>query len=127
MFLPATGADPKVPIMKTADDRLHTALGALDQRLKENKWLAGDFSAADIMTLYCTSTQRYWGPQISLEKYTNILRWMKDCGDRPAYQRAMQKGDPEMTLLLTADPPATSMGAAGGIKSDFWKKSSANL
>lgn len=125
MFLSATGADPGAPIMKTADERLHTALGALDQRLAESQWLAGSFSAADIMNLYCTSTQRYWGPQVSLAKYSNILRWMKDCGERPAYKKAMQKGDPEMQPLLTGDPPTSSMLVAGGVESDFWKKSSA--
>lgn len=122
MFLGATGAEPDMPIIKIADERLHTALRTLDGRLKEEKWLAGEFSAADVMTLYCTSTQRYWGPQIGLEKYPNIVRWMQDCGKRPAYQRAMAKGDPEMKLLLTAEAPAISMGAAGGVTSDHWKK-----
>lgn len=126
MFLSMSGVDPEAPIPKVADERLHTALSSLNQRLGESQWLAGFFSAADIMTMYCTSTQRYWGPQINLAKYTNILRWMKDCAERPAYQRAMQKGDPEMKLLLTAEPPATSMGEAGGVVSDFWKKSATN-
>lgn len=126
MFLTAAGVDAESPIMKTADERLDTALSALDQRLGESQYLAGFFSAADIMNLYCTSTQRYWGPQISLAKYPNILRWMKDCGERPAYQRAMEKGDPEMKLLLTADPPTMSMMTAGGVGSDFWKKSASS-
>lgn len=123
MFLAAAEADDK-PIMQTANDRLHTALKVLDERLQESKWLAGEFSAADIMTLYCTSTQRYFGPQISLKAYPNIVRWMKDCGERPAYQRAMEKADPDMKQLLTAEPPAMSMAAAGGIDSNLWKKTS---
>lgn len=121
MFLAATNATEETPIVKIAATRLDTALSTLNARLKDQKWLAGEFSAADIMTLYVTSTQRYFGPQIDLGSYAHILRWMKDCSERPAYQKAMDKADPEMKRLLHAEPPSISMGAAGGAKSDHWK------
>jgi len=108
-----------------AKARLAANYRTLDDRLSTNKYLAGeDLTAADIMTLYVTSTQRYWGPQINLGEYKHILRWMKDCGARPAYQRAMDKGDPEMKRLLGAEAPDKSMMAAGGTNSSHWKKSS---
>jgi len=105
-----------------AKARLAANYRTLDDRLSSNKYLAGEgLTAADIMTLYCTSTQRYWGPQINLGEYTNILRWMKECSERPAYQRAMDKGDPEMKRLLGAEAPAKSMMADGGTNSSHWK------
>lgn len=34
----------------------------------------------------------------------------------------MDKGDPEMRLLLGAEPPAKSLLSEGGVTSDVWKK-----
>jgi len=34
----------------------------------------------------------------------------------------MEKGDPEMHLLLGAEPPAKSIMGDGGVESDVWKK-----
>lgn len=120
MFLGLSGAASDNPVIQQAKDRLETALNTLDQRLSKAQWLAGEFSIADIMTLYITSTQRYWGPQLDLSAYKNILRWMEDCGNRPAYQSAMAKGDPEMRRLLTAQPPS-SIIEAGGTPSTVWR------
>lgn len=125
MFLAAAQLPSDHPLIGGASARIHTALRTLNDRLSSSKYLAGEeLTAADTMTLYCTSTQRYWGPQINLGEYKHILRWMKDCGERPAYQRAMAKGDPEMKLLLGADAPHASMLATGGTSSSYWKKSS---
>lgn len=102
---------------------LHQTLGLLDVHLSKNKWLAGkDFTAADIMTVYCFTSKRYFGPLVSYAKYPNILRYLKDIGDRPGYQRAMEKGDPEMQLLLGAEPPEKTLLQVGGVTSDIWKK-----
>ncbi|OAL00864.1 glutathione S-transferas-like protein [Phaeosphaeriaceae sp. SRC1lsM3a] len=102
---------------------LNETLGALDEHLGNSKWLAGsDFTAADIMTVYCLTSKRYFGPLMSYAKYPNILRYLRDIGGRPAYQRAMEKGDPEMRLLLEAKPPEKTLLQVGGVKSDIWKK-----
>jgi glutathione S-transferase len=70
--------------------RLHAALNAMDERLGESKWLAGnEFTVADIMPVWTLTTQRYWGPLLDLSKYPSIVRWLKDIGARPAYQRAV--------------------------------------
>jgi len=102
---------------------LHGTLQALDKHLAENKWLAGeDFTAADIMTVYSLTSKRYFGPLISYKEYPSILRYLKDIGERPAYQRAMEKGDPQMRLLLGAEPPEKTLLQVGGVTSDIWKK-----
>lgn len=103
--------------------RLDATLKHVDGRLKENKWLAGeDFTAADVMSVYPLTTQRYFGPNISLEEYPNIVRWLKDVSERPGYQRAMEKGDPEMRLLVGAEAPSTTLLMEGGVGSKIWKK-----
>jgi glutathione S-transferase len=131
---------------KFREARLHAALGVMDSRLGESKWLAGDeFTAADIMPVWTLTTQRYWGPALDLSKYTNIVRWLQDIAARPAYQRAvsidemrcilsrdrndlltdsaqMEKGDPEMEPLTGAKAPSQSLIAVGGVQSDVWKK-----
>ncbi|KAF2685871.1 glutathione S-transferas-like protein [Lentithecium fluviatile CBS 122367] len=103
--------------------RLHAALRHIDERLRDSKWLAGDdFTAADIMVVYSLTTQRYYGPLVGYEKFPNIVRFLKDAGEREAYRSAMEKGDPEMTLLIGAEAPKQSILAAGGVGSDIWKK-----
>jgi len=125
MFLDAMKLSSDHPMIAMVNSRVHTAFSTLNDRLSTSTYLAGEeLTAADIMTLYSTSTQRYWGPQINLGEYEHILRWMKDCSERPAYQRAMDKADPEMKRLLGADAPGISMMAAGGTVSSHWRKSS---
>ena len=103
--------------------RLEAAFELMDKRLAQSEFLAGpELTAADIMTLYSLTTQRYWGPQADLTPYENVVRWIRACSEREAYQRAMQKGDPEMEPLLSAKPPSISLFAAGGVGSDHWKK-----
>lgn len=102
---------------------LHYTLKMMDDRLCENRWLAGeDFTAADLMTVFSLTTQRYFGPLVKLGEYPNILRYLRDIGERPAYQKAMQKGDPEMQVLLGAEAPEHSILMVGGVASDIWKK-----
>jgi glutathione S-transferase len=124
MFLShAEGVSNDSMIAQFSRGRLEAALKHVDGRLRDNKWLAGDaFTLADIMTVYIVTTQRYWGPQVSLRGHDNLLRWLKDCEARPAYQRAMQKGDPEMKIANQAKAPEVSMMQAGGVESDHWKK-----
>ena len=125
MFLGATSDPPETTMIKQfARSRMDAAWQLLDDRLKESKWLAGDeFTICDVMSVYPPTTQRYWGPQDDLSKYTNLLRWLKDCTDRPAYKRAMEKGDPEMRIMNEGLPPKTSMMEVGGVvNSEHWKK-----
>lgn len=123
MFLTIAGIQPDSDIGKLAHARLAARVEYMNKQLENNKWLAGpEFTAADIMTLYTMTTQRYWGPQVDLTPYQNIQRWIKDCASRKAYQRAMEKGDPDMQPLLSKEPPTVGMFDVGGVSSDHWKK-----
>lgn len=123
MFLAVGNVESDSMIKQFSDQRLYAALQHMDERLKETKWLAGqEFTAADTMSVYSLTTQRYFGPQVSLAGYDGILRWLKDCSERPAFQRAMEKGDPEMKVLIGPDAPSQSLLDAGGVESNLWKK-----
>ncbi|MEJ8847617.1 glutathione S-transferase family protein [Variovorax rhizosphaerae] len=81
--------------------RLASAFALIDRRLGDVPFLAGkDFTAADIMTVFSLTTMRYFMPY-DLTPYPNILAYLQRIAGREAYQRAMQKGDPGMPLLLT--------------------------
>lgn len=77
----------------------------LNDRLGKAKWLAGDnFTAADIMCTYSATTNRVFVPR-DLGPYPNVLRWLKDIGERPAYKEAMKKGEPGWEPALGAQSP----------------------
>ncbi|PSN75313.1 glutathione S-transferase, partial [Corynespora cassiicola Philippines] len=83
---------------KGADERVRTAVGWVDRRLRENEWLAGDeFTAADVMTVWCFTTMRVFEP-LDLEGYEGILKWLERCTKREGYRRAMARGDPELDI-----------------------------
>lgn len=89
------------PIATRLNSRLLSAFALIEKRLGEAPFLAGEnFSAADIMTFFSLTTMRYFMP-FDLTPYPNILAYLQRIAGREAYQRAMQKGDPGMPLLLT--------------------------
>jgi len=47
----------------------------------------------------CRRTSTRFLP-FDLSPYPNIRAYLKRIGDRPAYRRAMEKGDPEISPLL---------------------------
>ena len=88
-------------ILLSTRARVDRAFDLLDARTGEVEYLAGDqFTAADIMIGFSLTTMRYFQPY-DLSRYPNIVRYLGRIGSRPAYQRAMEKGDPGMALLLT--------------------------
>lgn len=88
------------PAIGIGKQRLDLCFTLVDKRLGAATWLAGeDFTAADIMTVWCLTTMRYYQP-VDLGAYPNIRAYLKRIAARPAYQRAMAKGDPGMALLL---------------------------
>ena len=52
------------------------------------------------MTVFSLTTMRYFIP-VDLAPYPNILAYLQRIGGRDAYKRAMKKGDPDMTPLLS--------------------------
>ena len=80
--------------------RLDLALKTVDARLAGNAWLAGrEFTAADVMSVFCFTTMRIFLP-MDLSPYPGILAYLQRVGARPAYQRAMKKGDPDLAPML---------------------------
>ena len=89
------------PIAARLSGRLLGAFALIEKRLGEAPFLAGEnFTAADIMTCFSLTTMRYFMP-FDLAPYPSILAYLQRIAGREAYQRAMQKGDPGMPLLLT--------------------------
>ncbi|KAF3996760.1 glutathione S-transferase family protein [Glaciimonas immobilis] len=90
--------DPALTGNKT---RLEQALNLVNARLGEVDYLAGqELTSADIMIVFTLTTMRYFLP-LDLTPYPHILSYLQRIGGRAGYQRAMQKGDPDMALLLT--------------------------
>jgi glutathione S-transferase len=90
--------------LQTARDRFHLALSTLDTRLGATPYLAGsELAAADIMTAFSLATMRLFKPY-ALSPWPNILAYLQRIGSRPAYRRAMQKADPDVTPILAAVP-----------------------
>ena len=92
-------ADHPMALMQRG--RLRRVLELMEARLARVTWLAGnEFTAADIMTVFSLTTMRNFNP-VDLAPYPSILAYLQRVAARPAYQRAMAKGDPGMPLLLT--------------------------
>ncbi|KAK1981512.1 glutathione S-transferase [Colletotrichum cereale] len=82
---------------KRTEAGIYHTLKMLDDRLANNKWLAGqNLSAADIMTVFTLTTARGFYPLLDLSPHSNILRYLKDVAERPAYREALKKGDKGM-------------------------------
>ena len=93
---------PDHPMAGAMQDRLARALRLLDARLAEAPYLAGEaFTAADVMTVFSLTTMRLFYPA-DLSPYPAILAYLQRIGERPAYKRAMEKGDPGFKPLLGA-------------------------
>jgi len=88
------------PVLAGQQGRLDRALGLVDTRLGQANYLAGDaLTAADIMIVFSLTTMRIFFP-VDLTPYPNIRDYLQRVGGRPAYRRAMQSGDPDLTPLL---------------------------
>ncbi|RYP65327.1 hypothetical protein DL769_006342 [Monosporascus sp. CRB-8-3] len=96
----ATG-DPEHTGVRRGLARLEAQLRLVDERLaRTGAWLAGErLSAADCMAVFSLTTMRGFYP-LDLAPYPNILRWLRDVADRPAYRRALKKGDGSMEPMI---------------------------
>jgi glutathione S-transferase len=89
------------PVLLSAKGRLKLVMNLIEARLAEADYFAGtEFTAADIIMVFSLTTMRYFMP-LDLTPYPAILAYLQRIGAREAYRRAMEKGDPGMTLLLT--------------------------
>lgn len=60
----------------------------LESRLAENRWLAGDYSIADIAN-FCWVRSHEW-PGVSIDGLPGVQRWLEAIEARPAVQRGLQ-------------------------------------
>jgi glutathione S-transferase len=89
------------PLMAILGERRARVYALVESRLGVVPYFAGgEFTAADIMMLFPLTTMRAFAPR-DLSPFPNIRAYLKRIGERPAYQRAMTKGDPGMTPMLT--------------------------
>lgn len=95
------GAAPDHPAMGMIRDRASRAYGLVEARLGETPYFAGDeLTAADIMMVFGLTTLRAFAPR-DFKDQPNIRAYLQRIGARPAYRRAMEKGDPGLTPMLT--------------------------
>ncbi|ANH68016.1 glutathione S-transferase family protein [Mitsuaria sp. 7] len=88
------------PVLAATQERLDKVLALVEERLGRAPYFAGaEFTAADIMSVFSLTTMRLFQP-IDLAAYPNIRAYLQRIGERPAYRRAMAKGDPDLTPLL---------------------------
>lgn len=100
MMVSRAGLPADHPVQQAVQGRLDRALALVEVRLGEAEHLAGaEFTAADIMSVFSLSTMRLFQP-VDLAPYPNIRAWLQRMGARPAYQRAMAKGDPDLVPML---------------------------
>ena len=60
----------------------------LDDQLKENEYLADDFSIADIATWPWVRRHQWAG--VEIEKLYNLRRWVENLENRPAFQKGIE-------------------------------------
>jgi len=90
--------EPAAQPLRARADR---AYAMVEARLGQARWFAGpDFTAADIMMLFPLTTMRVFVPR-DLSAHPNTLAYLARVGQRPAFQRAAAKGDPDLVPLLT--------------------------
>lgn len=88
------------PVQQSVQGRLDRVMALVEARLGEVPYLAGQtFTAADIMSVFSLTTMRLFQP-LDLAPYPNVRRYLQRIGERPAYQRAMAKGDPDLVPML---------------------------
>ncbi|TNC13521.1 glutathione S-transferase family protein [Methylobacterium terricola] len=101
MIVNRVGLSPDHPVQVAVQGRLDRVMALIEARLGEVPYLAGDdFTAADIMSVFSLTTMRLFQP-IDLAPTPNIRAYLRRIGERPAYRRAMAKGDPDLAPMLT--------------------------
>jgi glutathione S-transferase len=89
------------PRARMIRERGERAWALVEDRLGKADYLAGaEFTAADIIMFFPLTTMRAFTPR-DISAYPNIRAYLQRIGSRPAYRRAMEKGDPQMAPMLS--------------------------
>ncbi|WP_437945530.1 glutathione S-transferase [Sorangium sp. So ce296] len=101
MMVGRCGLAPDHPVQASVQGRLDQVLALIEARLGQTDYLAGsELTAADVMSVFSLTTMRLFHP-VDLAPYPSIRAYLQRIGARPAYRRAMAKGDPDLTPVLT--------------------------
>ena len=88
------------PVLLATQGRFDLVLQLVEARLATAPYFAGaELTLADIMSVFTLTTARLFN-SFDLAPYPHILAYLARIGARPAYQRAMAKGDPDLTPML---------------------------
>jgi len=88
------------PLKQVFNARIATYLQLLEDQVKETTWVSGEkFTLADVMMAFPFTTGGYFLP-LDLTPYPALQAYVKRIVARPAYQRAMKKGDPELKIKI---------------------------
>jgi len=79
-------------------------LRVLDGRLRDNEYLAGEYSVADIAN-WCWARTHAWSG-VDIEDLPHLQRWLRSLAERPACQRGV-KVPVDIGTLLTGDSEGT--------------------
>lgn len=102
-----SGANEENNTLVRCHNKVDQELQFMDQRLKDNTWLAGDeFTAADVMTVWSLTGMREFF-SLDLSQYKNTLAYLQRVKAREAYIKSREKGDPDIPIddLLQGPPP----------------------
>jgi glutathione S-transferase len=100
MVVSRTGLAADHPVQASVQVRFDRVMELVEARLHEAPYFAGsEFTAADIMSVFSLTTMRLFQP-VSLGPYPGVLSYLRRIGERPAYRRAMAKGDPDLIPML---------------------------
>jgi glutathione S-transferase len=101
MQLVLAGSGAGNPAAPFVEDRSRRSWAMIEERLGKAPFFGGaNLTTADIMMVYCLTTSRAFRG-VSIDGYPNLKAYLKRIGERPAYQRAMAKGDPDMAPMLS--------------------------
>ena len=101
MMLLGVPPEDQSPRTLWARDRAQATWDLVEARLGKAPYFAGDeFTAADIIMGFPLTTMRAFAAR-DLASSPHIRAYLQRIGERPAYQRAMAKGDPKMTPMLS--------------------------
>jgi len=96
----ASGLAQDHPIAAFVEERTRRAYAMVETRLGEAPYFGGpELTTADIMIVFHLTTARIFAPR-DFSDCPHILAYLRRIGARPAYIRAMAKGDPDRAPLL---------------------------
>lgn len=90
------GVDPDSPLVGMAKHSSAQILQFIDEELAKTPYFAGsDFTAADIMMMYCFGIVRSPVMQTDMSLYPHVAAYIARIEARPGYQKAMAIANPK--------------------------------